>query len=253
MRHTRIACLALLLTAASAFADKAVLDKTVTGTPALQSIDVIRFGPGGVLFIGDGKGKQVIAVEVAGDRTEAGFKDAIERIDAKLAGKLGTPVKLADIIDIAVHPVSHVAHVAVRAPGGKAAILTINGDGKIGEFVIENVKYAQVALPAAGKGTLSKVTDLAWAGDRLLVAGLANEEFGSKIFTAPAPLAHEAKAAIYSTETYHVAHGRWETRAPMTALMPYEEDGKKYLAGSFACTPVVKYPLDDVKGRKSRA
>src|SRR5262249_19114247 len=46
---------------------------------------------------------------------------------------------------------------------------------------------------------------------------------------------------------YHVAHGRWETNAPMTVLMPYEEDGKKFVAGSFACTPVVKYPIDDLK------
>ena len=248
MRNTWTAGLALLLLAGVASADKSILDKTTTGTPILQSIDVVRFAPGGVLLIGDGRGSQVIAVELAEPVNKAGFNEEIARIDTKLAGKLGSPVKGTEIVDMAVNPVSHTAYIALRMQANrKPVILTIAGDGKIGELTLENVKYAKIDLPTGTKANLSKVSDLAWAGDRLLVAGLANEEFASKIFTVPAPLAHEAKAAVYSTETFHVAHNKWETRAPMTVLMPYEEEGKKFLAGSFACTPVVKYPLDDVK------
>jgi hypothetical protein len=249
MTHTRnafIAGLALLLTTAIASADKAVLDKTTTGTPDIKSIDVIRFGPGGVLFVGDGKGAQVFAVDVGGSEEKAGFKESIERIDAKIAGKLGNPTKDVELVDLAVNPVTHVGFIAVRKQG-KPILMTIDGAGKIGEFALENVKYARLALPGGEKAPTSKITDLAWAGDRLLIAGVANEEFASKIFTVSGPLAHEAKASIYSTETYHVAHKRWETKAPMTVLMPYEEDNKKYLAGSFACTPIVKYPLDGLK------
>jgi hypothetical protein len=246
----RLAGLALLLGAAGALADKPnpgnkpVLDKTTTGTPNVKSIDVIRFGPGGVLFIGDGRGGQVLAVAVGGKEAKAGFKESISGIDKKLAGKLGG--ESIDIVDLAVNPVTHIAFVAVRHQG-KPVILTIDGDGKIDEFTLEGAKYAQVALPAEDKAPITRVTDVAWAGDRLLVAGLANEKFASKIFTVPGPLSHEAKASVYSTETFHVAHNRWETNAPMTVLMPYEEDGKKYVAGSFACTPVVKYPLEDLK------
>jgi hypothetical protein len=245
-RGAFLACFALLLTTAVAWADKEVLEKTVTGTPELKSIDVIRFGPGGVLFIGDGKGSQVVAVDVSGTGEKAGFKDSIERIDAKIAGKLGATTKEVEIVDLAVNPSTHIGFIAVRK-SGKPILLTIDGSGKIGEFALENVKHARISLPAGEKSSLSKVTDVAWAGDRLLVAGLCNEEFGSKIFTIPGPLTSDSKAAIYSTETYHVAHRKWETKAPMTVLMPYEEDGKKYLAGSFACTPVVKYPLDGLK------
>ena len=40
----------------------------------------------------------------------------------------------------------------------------------------------------------------------------------------------------YSAETYHVAHGKWETKAPITSFVPLEENGKHYVVGSFACT-----------------
>jgi len=249
LRHAfRIAGLALLLTAAVARADKPVLDKTTTGTPDIKSIDVIRFGPGGVLFIGDGRGSQVLAVQVGGEEAKAGFKENIDKVDTRIAAKIGTPVKGIEIVDLAVNPVTHVGYIAVRKQGDrKSLIFTIDGEGKIDEFALEKVKFARIELPADDKAPMTRVTDVAWAGDRLLVAGLANEQFASKIFSVSGPLSHEAKASVYSTETYHVAHGKWETKAPMTVLMPYEEDGKKYVAGSFACTPVVKYPLDDLK------
>jgi hypothetical protein len=244
----RIAGLALLLMAANATAGTKVLDKTTSGTPTIQSMETIRFGPGGVLFIGDGKGAQVIAVEVPGEEGKAGFKEAIEKIDKQIADKLGAPVKGIEVVDLAVHPVSHIAFVLVRKQADrKTLLLTIDGSGKIGEFSLENVKYARVSLPLPNMSDLTTLTDLAWAGDRLLVAGLAKEKFASKIFSIPGPISHDAKASVFSTETYHVAHRRWETGAPMTVLMPYEEGGKKYLTGSFACTPVVKYPLDDLK------
>ncbi len=51
---------------------------------------------------------------------------------------------------------------------------------------------------------------------------------------------------MHSAETYHVAHGKWETKAPMSTIMPFQEGGKTYVAGAFACTPVVKYPLESL-------
>jgi len=247
MLHTRrsllLTGLALCLTVSLSSAASPKPEKSITGTPELQSINVVRFGPEGVLFIGDGKGSQVIAVETTGAAGKAGFKEAIEGIDKKIADRVGAMPKDIEIIDLAVNPVTHVAVVAVRNKG-KAMLLTVDGEGKIGELPLENVKYAQLQLP---KGKVTGLTDVPWAGDRLLVAGKMNDQFASKLFTIMYPLTHEAKATVTSTETFHVAHGNWETRAPMTVLMPYEEDGKKYLAGSFACTPVVKYPLDEVK------
>jgi hypothetical protein len=199
-----------------------------------------------MLFLGDSKGGQVFAVQTDAKEAKAGFKSKIEGIGGKIAGRIGTTAENIEIADLAVHPVSHVAFVAVRSKG-KTLLMTVNGEGEIAEYPLENVKYARLKLPAAENKIITRVTDLAWAGNRLLVSGLSTEQFASKIFIIKGPLTHEASAAAHSAETYHVAHRQWETRAPMTVLMPYEEDGKQYLAGSFACTPVVKYPLDDLK------
>jgi hypothetical protein len=57
---------------------------------------------------------------------------------------------------------------------------------------------------------------------------------------------HGMTASIYSAETYHVQHGRWETKAPMSAIIPYTENNKKYIVGAFSCTPVVKYPVEAI-------
>ena len=79
---------------------------------------------------------------------------------------------------------------------------------------------------------------------RIVAAGRSNEEFASKIFSIAAPLSHAQKTSSFSAETYHVAHGRWETKAPMSVVIPLKEDGKTYVVGAFSCTPVVKYPID---------
>src|SRR5690606_20709580 len=84
--------------------------------------------------------------------------------------------------------------------------------------------------------------------ERIVAAARCNEEFASKIFAAEAPLRHDASGQMYSAETYHVAHGKWETRAPMSVLIPYEEeDGSLSIVGAFSCTPVVKYPIESLQ------
>src|SRR5262249_6105909 len=102
-------------------------------------------------------------------------------------------------------------------------------------------------LPAGDEGSVSSVTDVAWAGDRILATGKAGKQFQNKIYTIAAPLDKDAKANVYSAKTFHVAHNRWETDAPIKTLLPYEFDKKKYVVGAFTCTPLVKYPIDDLK------
>ena len=96
---------------------------------------------------------------------------ARERADALIV--LPSPMLFSErrqIVDLAVHPVSNIAYVAVRKSADKKSlILTVDGSGKIGEFALENVKHAVIKLPA-DKAPLTSVTDVAWAGDRLLVA-----------------------------------------------------------------------------------
>lgn len=247
MRHTTLLAIvgACLLLGEGAAAK--VLDKTTHGRPQLGSIEVLAFAPEGVLLIGDGRNSQVFAV-VTGDTRSgpaAPFAAKIEGLGQKLGETMGTDHNGIEILDMAVNPASGKAYFAVRKKDDNAhALLTVDGSGKIGEFLLESVDYARLALDTGSGSKINRVTDIAWADDRAIVAGAANEEFASKVFVLRGPLAHDMKGQVHSAETYHVSHHKWETKAPMSAIIPYKEDNRMYVVGAFACTPVVKYPVD---------
>jgi hypothetical protein len=222
-----------------------VFEKEAHGKPAIVSIDALSFAPEGVLLVGDGRGAQVFAIKTGETGSQRPWPAKIVNIQAKLAERLGAKPDGIEIVDLAVNPTSGKAYLAIRKQDDKSCLLlTVNGDGQIDEFRTDSVAYARLALAPGDKSPVNKITDLAWADDRVLVAAAANEEFASKIYVIPAPLAHEAEGQSHSAETYHVSHHRWETKAPMSAIIPYREDGKMYVVGAFACTPIVKYPVE---------
>jgi hypothetical protein len=234
MKRILFASIALVCAATVAQADQ--------GNPKLKSIEAIRFGPNGLLLIGGGS--DVVSVET-GDTKEAGTwsKTEITNIDSVLAGKLGLAAADIEIRRIAVNPASKKVYVAVRSlKGNQFAILTIDGSGKVDEFSLENVKYNKYPLEV-GKQAVTKITDVVWAGGKIVAATQAGDTFGSRVFTIT-PGAKDPFAS-FSTETYHVGHGKWETKAPIMALMPYEDGSKTSVVGSFTCTPIVKYSIDD--------
>lgn len=87
------------------------------------------------------------------------------------------------------------------------------------------------------------MTDLAYVNGTLLVAGLSNEEFSSKLRRISFPF--RAEAAGSSLEIYHVSHGQWETAAPIRAFVPY--DGGASILATYTCTPVVHFSLADLQ------
>jgi hypothetical protein len=92
------------------------------------------------------------------------------------------------------------------------------------------------------------VTDMAYVpdaagGGTLLVAGMSNEEFSSRLRRIPFPFA--GPAAATSLEIFHVSHGKWETAAPIRAFVPY--DGGQSVLATYTCTPVVHFRLADLQ------
>jgi hypothetical protein len=244
MRSLVPAFLALAL-ALPVSADPGVVASTVRGDPGLKSIEVLGFASDGILLVGDGRGSQVVAIMTGDTKPAKAISKKIEKFDASLAAELGATAADVEITDLAVNPASGRLYVAVRRKSDKSnVLLTLDGDGKIEEFSLKSVEHASVPLPKGEQSPISKITDVAWAGGKLLAAGYANEEFASKIFVAPGPLKHQAQGSLYSAETYHVSHGKWETRAPMSVILPFEEAGKTSVVGAFSCTPVVKYAVD---------
>lgn len=215
------------------------------GNPKLKTIEAIAFGPNGLLLIGGGA--QVVTVETGDTKESAWTKDAIPNIDQLLAGKLGLEAKDIEVRKLAVNPASHKAYVAIQSLKNKAnVILTIDGAGNVAEFPLDSVKFTSYTLEAP-KVSITKVTDIAWAGGKIVAATQATDKFtGSRVFTIN-PASKDGTATQISTKTFHVGHGKWETAAPLRVLMPYSENGKTSVVGSFTCTPIVKYAIDDAK------
>jgi hypothetical protein len=227
--------------------------------PALQSLGPLTFASDGTLFAADNRAAAIYALDL-GAQAGGGKNGAadVPAIDQKIAALLGTEAASIAVTDLAIHPRTKQAYIAVMRGAGadaKPALVRIDGDGKLEPIAIEKVKYTKVSLtnapePAEGRRNPRNdaVTDMAFVNGRLIVAGLSNEEFASKLrsfaypFSAPDPGT--------SVEIFHGNHGRLETRAPVYTFIPYTIDGQPHVIASYTCTPLVKFPLDSLKGSK---
>jgi len=215
------------------------------GNPKITAIEAISFGPNGLLLIGGGA--RVVSVETGDTKATAWTKAEIANIDQALAGKLGLTATDIEIRKLVVNPASGKAYVALQSLKTKTGvILTIDGAGTIAEFPLDDVKYTSYTLETP-KAAITKVTDIAWAGGKIVAATQATDKFAaSRVFTIN-PAAKDGSPTQISTKTFHVGHNKWETHAPLRVLMPIVESGKASVVGSFTCTPIVRYDLDDAK------
>jgi len=226
--------------------------------PAPESLGVLTFGPSGVLFAADTQSATIYALELGDQATGAkpGAAD-IASIDQKIASILGTATGSVAVKDLAIHPVTHNAYLSVmRGTGADArpALLRVDGDGKIAVIALDRVKYSKVTLPnpPAADGARNQrsdvITDMAFADGKLMIAGLSNEEFASKLRAVPYPFS--TADAGTSVEIFHGNHGRLETRSPVYTFIPYTINNKPYIIASYLCTPLVRFSLDSLKGSK---
>ena len=169
----------------------------------------------------------------------------IANLGAKVAGALGTTADKVTINDLKANPETGTVYISVHRSDGISAILTLDAAGKLSALNTTKLNWVRVKL--ADKLRISRISAIGLAGNRVLAAGQSNDAFRSKIFSIPTPIEHGSTANIYSTDTYHVAHGRWETKAPIQSFILTQEAGKPYLVGSFACTPIAKFPLTNLK------
>jgi hypothetical protein len=251
------------------------------GRADLRSAGPITFGPAGILFLADNVSAKVFAVDVA-DPGPAGGSGPfdLEDVDARVGSFLGCEPGDVVIKDMAVHPLSHNVYLSVQRGHGDAAqpVLVRIGrlDGSVTDVPLDDVPVAEVGIGDApaedddrldttlplgeegeefrfGERTIrllrqpirtSTVTDMAYVGGALLVAGLSNEEFSSRLRRIPFPFSDDITGS--SLEIFHVSHGKWETAAPIRTFVPY--DGGTSILASYTCTPVVHFPLADLTG-----
>lgn len=228
------------------------------GSPSFKSMGPLAFGPDGVLFIGDSKAATVTALMTGNTEKAASTKPLkVEGIDVKIAGLLGTRPDQLLIDDLAVNPDSRNAYLAVsrgRGPDAIPVLVKVSAEsGEPSVVGLEKVKHSVASLlnppedraSRRGNPRQEAITDLAFFQDRVLIAGLSNEEFASTFRAIPFPF----KTAVGSTsvEIFHGAHGRFETRSPVRTFVPFNIGNEPHLLAAYTCTPLVQFPVKDLQ------
>lgn len=245
-------CSALFFTTAvqtnfAAETSKPILADVQTGTVTIKRIGRMSFAPNGVLLIADIGSGAVVAIETGDAGPVSKLKSRVNDVDKKIATALGVSTTDLSIADMAVNPESGMIYVsAIRKTDNTSAIITFDANGKLTIMDLTDTRFVRVPLPVGEGSQIRAISGVEYTDGRVLAAGQSNEEFSSKIFSLPLPLTHGKSGDAFSTETYHVAHGRWETRAPIQSFIPYSEGGEDYVVGSFACTPIAKFKVTDI-------
>ncbi len=242
--------LAVLVAAAGALPAAEPANGLKKGTPDLKSAGQLAFGPDGILFIGDSQGGAVFAIDT-GDKPAKPATGAIKvsKIDEQIAAQLGTTAQEILLNDLAVNPASGNAYLSVsrgKGPNAAAVIVRADPSGKLTVLPLENVMFSKAALPnASEKQRQESITHIAYLKGRVFVAGLSNEQFASTLRSIPFPFSEADKGT--SVEIYHGAHGKFETNSPVRTFVPFDIAGQAHLLAAYTCTPLVKFPVDDLK------
>jgi hypothetical protein len=230
------------------------------GKAELKTAGQLAFGPEGILFVADPATATVYALDPADSKTKQPAAN-VAAINEKIASFLGTTPDQILINDMAIHPVSRKAYLSVsrgKGPDAAAVLLRVDAKGKIEEVSLDGIKHAKVLLPNApaadakdrrGQSLRQEaITDMAFVDGKLIVAGLSNEEFASNLRVVPFPFTNVDNGA--AIEIFHGAHGRFETNSPVRTFVPYKIGNQQHVLAAYTCTPLVKFPLTDLKPGK---
>ncbi len=235
------------------------------GKPALKSAGPLAFGPAGVLFVGDPQSAALFAIGIEPAGTASSAETVkFEGVNTQLAALVGIKPEDLLINDVAVQPGAATVYLSAsrgRGPEAEAVLAKISPAGKLTLLELDNVPYAKVDLAnAPGADQVDKrgnklrqesITDLHYIDGRVYVAGLSNEEFASKLRAIEFPFTGSNPGA--GVEIYHGAHGQFETRAPVRTFVPFNVHGEPHLLAAYTCTPLVTFPVADLKvGSKLR-
>jgi hypothetical protein len=228
------------------------------GTPEIKSISALTFGPEGVLFIGDSRSGTIFAI----DTKDKGIQEKsqaveVKNIDQKIAAALGTDAKNIRIQDIAVNPISKKVYLAVQSTDGTPVLLTVDA-GNVQAVNLKDIYFSNISIAnVPGEDVKDRggrplrdqsISDMSFADGSVMVSGLSNQEFSSTFRKINFPFTDKQEQA--SLEIYHAAHGKYETNAPIRTFTTAELNGKKYLVASYTCTPLVLFPMDELKTGK---
>ncbi len=255
--RTMMAASALALaTATAAFAQDAVLG----------SAGALAFDDSNVLFVGDGKAGVVHAFDLSGSVDDQSAyqlgraqtfegRTIFNNLDVEIAGLLGVEPSDVVINDMVVHKPSKQIFLSVHrglGPDAEAVIVSVN-NGALDLVDLAGAEHSSMSVgPVPTTENLEfgqslntlAITDIDYYNGELLVAGVSNEEFSSKLRRIPFPFTDEISTS--SIEIWHAVHAQYETRAPIISQTVAELNGEPTLIAIYACTPIVRIPLTEL-------
>lgn len=235
-----------------------------TGTIELQSIGPIAFGPDGILFIADPKASTVYAMHTLhpehGSGTKSSNPHAVKNIDKKIAAMLGIGADELIIHDFAVDPMSGAAYLSVsrgRGPDASPVLIRRSTSDELGPVSLENVSFTKATLWATpdkdrrGRDIRQDaITEIAYIDGSVVVAGLSNQEFSSRLRVLDYPFTAENRET--GLEIYHTSHGQWETHSPVRTFTPFMDGDQPYILAAHTCTPLVRIPVSEIVSDKQK-
>lgn len=259
IRLTLILSLVAGLTAVSLTASnwKTGMEK---GKPGIKSAGSISFGPEGILFIADAKSAAIHAIATGDDQMAKASPVNLQGINTQIASLLGITADEILIQDIAVNPISKHTYLSVsrgRGPSAIPVVVRVEGKDKLVVLDFNEIEHSTALLPDApedklvGQGRrqsnkrLESITDIAFLDDRVLIAGLSNEEFASTLRGIPFPFKSVGEGT--RVEIYHGAHGQFETKSPVRTFVPINIGTEPHLLAAYTCTPLVQIPLKSIE------
>ncbi len=241
------------MAATPAFAD-GLLVGLERGDIELESIGPINFGPEGLLLISDPKASTVYAVD-SQDRSPAPSKRKdVRGVDAKIASLLGIGREEVLINDFALNPISGNAYLSVsrgRGPEAEPVLVRVTTGGDFEVVDLEGVLHSKATLwetpdkDRRGRDIRQDtITEIAYVDGQVVVAGLSNQEFSSRLRVLPFPFAEQKWET--GLEIYHTSHGQWETHSPIRTFTPFIVDEKSFILAANTCTPLVRIPISEI-------
>ncbi|MBK3573048.1 hypothetical protein JHN63_04265 [Streptomyces sp. MBT65] len=241
-----------------------------------RSAGALTFSPAGILFVGDSKLGAVFAFETDRGQAPASLDPFLfESIDEKIAAALGVTAKSLVMNGMTVHPVTREPYLWVGVRNGdrlEPAVVSVSLAGEVRPFDLSssNATVHQLSdVPDEGKTFKSRagtfpmppasyfdekartplrsmtIVDLKFHAGEVFVAGVSNQEFSSMLRRIPYPFTGDASET--QVEIYHLAHGMYETRAPIRAMQFATLDGEDTLIAAYACSPLVTIPVAELK------
>jgi hypothetical protein len=225
-----------------------------------QSVSVIRF-VNNYLILADSKQATLFAYKVnimANTDKEGAYN--LNEINLKIALLLGTKSENIVIKDLAIQPESKEAYIAIEKISGKTyvpVIVVVNQKGEIKVFDLNKNTHTEYSIknaPVLNRNVFRNTpiqtltfTDFDFYKGKLYISGMSNADFSSALRVVDFPFNAKNNAATTSVEIYHAVHNQMETRAPIRTMDIITLDGKEYILAVYTCTPLVLFPLADIK------